>query len=192
MSEGKRALRSELIRARARITPEERAAKSRAIADRIEQVPALLEAQTLAVYAPLGTEVDTTEIARRAIARGVRVVFPRAVSGDRSLAFALADPAALVRGPLGSSEPPPDAPAVALHEIDCIVVPGVAFSEDGVRLGRGGGHYDATLERMPRAARVGITFDALIVPALPREPHDAPVDAIVSEARILVLTRESR
>jgi 5-formyltetrahydrofolate cyclo-ligase len=192
MSDAKRAVRSELIRARARITPEERAAKSREIADRLEQVPAFREAQTLAVYAPLGTEVDTTEIARRAVSRGVRVVFPRAVSGERSLAFARTDPAALVRGPLGASEPPPDAPAVALDEIDCVVVPGVAFSEDGVRLGRGGGHYDATLERMPRAARVGITFEALIVPTLPREPHDAPVDAIVSEARILVRARESR
>ncbi len=45
---------------------------------------------------------------------------------------------------------------------------------------------------MPRAARIGIGFDALIVPALPREPHDVPLDAIVTEARILVLARESR
>jgi 5-formyltetrahydrofolate cyclo-ligase len=86
-------------------------------------------------------------------------------------------------------EPPAGAPEVALDEIDCVVMPGVAFSEDGLRLGRGGGYYDATLERMPRAARVGLAFEAQIVPTLPREAHDAPLDAVVTETRTLLFPR---
>jgi 5-formyltetrahydrofolate cyclo-ligase len=192
MSERKRALRSELIAVRARIAQDARAARSLAIAERIEEVPAILEARTLALYAPLGTEVDSGEIALRAAARGARVVYPRTVRGDRRLAFARADACELVPGMLGALEPPAGAPDVALEEIDCVVVPGVAFSAEGLRLGRGGGYYDATLARMPRAFRVGVAFDAQIVPELPREPHDVPLDAIVTEARLLLFPRESR
>jgi 5-formyltetrahydrofolate cyclo-ligase len=192
MSDTKRALRTELIAARARMAQDERWVKSLAIAERIEEVPFFREARIVSLYAPLGTEVDSSEIARRALARGVRLVFPRTIPGERRLAFASAEPGALVRGPLGAMEPPPGAPAIALEEIDCVVVPGVAFSRDGLRLGRGGGYYDATLKRMPRAGRVGVAFEAQIVPTLPREPHDVPFDAVVCETRTLMFPRETR
>jgi 5-formyltetrahydrofolate cyclo-ligase len=182
----KSALRSELIAARARMEPDERRTRSLAIADRIEQVPAFREARLVALYAPLGGEVDASEIARRAAARGVPLAFPRVAPGERLLSFARCEAAALVRGPLGALEPPAGAPDAALDEIDCVVVPGVAFSEGGLRLGRGGGYYDVTLGRMPRAARIGLAFDAQIVAELPREPHDAPLDVVVTETRTLV------
>jgi 5-formyltetrahydrofolate cyclo-ligase len=170
----------------------ERAEKSRAIADRIEGVAPFRGARTVALYAPLGTEVDGLEIARRALARGVRVVFPRAVPGERRLAFARCDPGALVKGPLGAAEPPPDAPEVPAAELGCVVMPGVGFSLDGLRLGRGGGYYDATLRSVPAVARVAVAYEVQVVPALPREPHDAVLDALVTEARTLAFRRESR
>ena len=128
---------------------------------------------------------------RRSAARGARLAFPRA-GPDRHLAFALCAPADLVRGALGAAEPPPWAPAVDPRELGCILMPGVAFSEDGLRLGRGGGYYDATLRDLPDAARVGLAFDAQIVPTLPREAHDATMDAVVTETRVLSFRRESR
>ncbi len=191
-AEEKRALRSELIAVRARIGQDDRFARSRLIADRLDALEPVRGAQVVAVYAPLGTEVDSLEIARRVEARAGRVVFPRAVPGERRLVFARCNLEDLVRGPLGAHEPPGHAPAVALDEVDCVIMPGVAFSEDGVRLGRGGGYYDATLRAMPRAARVGVAFDVQIVPTLPREPHDAPLDAVVTERRTLLFPREAR
>jgi 5-formyltetrahydrofolate cyclo-ligase len=192
MSDAKRALRSELIALRAKVAQDARRSLSLAIADRADALPLFRDAQVVALYAPLGTEVDSTELARRAAGRGARVVYPRSIQGERRLVFARCDPAALVRGPLGAGEPPPDSLEVDLADIDCVVMPGVAFSEDGLRLGRGGGYYDATLKRMPRAARVGLAFDVQVVPTLPREPHDAPLDAVVTEARTLLFSRESR
>lgn len=192
MSERKRALRSELIALRARLTLAERAEKSRAIADRVEALPPFRGARTVALYAPLGTEVDGLELARRALARGMRVVFPRALPVERRLVFARCDPAALVKGPLGAAEPPTGAPEVPPAEIGCVVMPGVGFSLDGLRLGRGGGYYDVTLRGMPAAPRVGVAYDVQVVPTLPREPHDAPLDALVTEARTLTFPRESR
>ena len=52
--------------------------------------------------------------------------------------------------------------------------------------------YDATLPLLPRAARVGLAFDVQIVPTLPRDAHDAPLDAVVTESRILAFRRDSR
>ncbi len=190
MSERKRALRAELIAVRARMTPEARTAKSLALAERADALAAVRAARILAVYAPLGTEADPGEVARRAAERGAVLVYPRAARHDRRLSFARAEPSALVRGPVGALEPPEGAPEVPLADVDCVLVPCVAFSPDGVRLGRGGGYYDATLSAMVRAFRVGIGFEAQLVPELPREPHDALLDAIVTEERVLELTRD--
>jgi 5-formyltetrahydrofolate cyclo-ligase len=74
-------------------------------------------------------------------------------------------------------------------EIDCVVVPGVAFSPEGWRLGRGGGYYDATLAALPRALRVGVAFEVQLVPTVPREPHDVALDAVVTESRLLTFER---
>jgi 5-formyltetrahydrofolate cyclo-ligase len=80
---------------------------------------------------------------------------------------------------------------VAPGAIDCVIVPCLGVSRDGHRIGRGGGYYDATLPTLERALRVGVAFEVQLVPALPREPHDAPLDAIVTEGRILLFTRPS-
>ena len=191
-SDAKRALRSELLARRARLAQDARAEKSRLIGDRLEALAPFRGARAVALYASLGTEVDVLGIAARALARGVRVLFPRAIPGERRLVFAPCAPGDLVRGPYGAGEPPAASAGVAPAEIDCVVVPGVGFSEDGFRLGRGGGHYDATLVAMPGAARVGVGFDVQVLPAVPREPHDAALDALVTESRTLLFARDSR
>jgi 5-formyltetrahydrofolate cyclo-ligase len=190
-SDLKRALRRTLIGARARIDQDERAGRARRIVARLEALDLVARARTLALYAPLGGEVDVLAIADRVRLAGGRAAFPRVRAGDRRLAFARCAPLDLVRGALGALAPPEDAPLVEPDEVDCVVLPGVAFSLDGLRLGRGGGYYDATLGAMPRAARVGVAFDVQVVDALPREPHDAVLDALVTEARTLRFERES-
>jgi 5-formyltetrahydrofolate cyclo-ligase len=169
--ERKRALRAELIQVRAKLSRQERDERSRAIGE-------------------LNTEVDPGEIARRLLASGARIAWPRVQTTGRILTFAACDLNELTRGPLGALEPPPTARAVQLDEIEAVVMPGVAFSVDGLRLGRGGGYYDATLKLVPvRALRIGLGFDVQIVPSLPREPHDVPLDAVVTEARTLRFAR---
>jgi 5-formyltetrahydrofolate cyclo-ligase len=185
----KRELRADLVAARARLTPLERERHASAIAARLVAVPTFREARTVALYAPLGGEVDPGPITAAVLARGGRVLFPRAVPGARRLAFCACGPGELVRGPLGAGEPPPATPEVPLDEIACFVIPGVGFSRDGLRLGRGGGYYDATLALAPGAFRVGVAFDLQLRPGLPREPHDVPLDAVVTEREILLFQR---
>ena len=185
----KRELRSELIAARARLSQEDRLARSQQIADRLEGLDLLQDVRLVALYAPLGTEVDATVIARRLRARGVRVLFPRAIVGERRLVFCACEPTDLVRGPLGAGEPPAGAFATPLGEVEAFIIPGVGFSEDGLRLGRGGGYYDVTLKQAARAARVGVGFDLQLVPTLPQDPHDMPLDAVVTESSTLLFPR---
>jgi 5-formyltetrahydrofolate cyclo-ligase len=183
----KRLLREQVITARARLSPADREEASRRIAARIAELDAFAAARTVALYAPIGAEVDTGEVARRAAAAGKILVWPRLLAGRLALEFATCDPAALVAGPQRTREPPPGAPAVPADAIDLMLVPGVAFDAAGGRLGRGRGHYDATLAAMPRrTARVGVCFEVQLVPGLPSEPHDAPLDLVVTEARVLV------
>jgi 5-formyltetrahydrofolate cyclo-ligase len=190
IKERKRALRAELIQVRARLSKDEREAKSRRIAERAAAVPELMAARVVALYAPLNTEVDPGAIAARLAAAGARIVWPRVEQSGRLLSFASCDFQALVRGPLGALQPPAGARPVELGELSAVLMPGVAFSVDGLRLGRGGGYYDATLKRVPPGAlRVGLGFDVQVVPSLPREPHDVPLDLVLTEERTLRFAR---
>jgi len=186
----KRALRERMLAGRTRVPPGERAAASQAIAERLESLPAWGAARTVALYAAMGSEVETAGLARRAVSAGKRVVWPRvAPSGPTSgpaMEFAECAASGLVAGATRALEPPASAPIVPGREVDLIAVPGVAFDARGGRLGRGRGHYDATLALLPRSAfRVGLAFESQVVPSVPSEPHDERLDAVVTEARVL-------
>ncbi len=73
-----------------------------------------------------------------------------------------------------------DATIVAPESVDLILVPGLAFTRDGHRLGRGRGYYDRLLARLPRTKRIGVCFECQLVDDIPTEPHDMRVDEIVT------------
>jgi 5-formyltetrahydrofolate cyclo-ligase len=185
MNGTKQAMRAAMTAARSRLSAGDRAAFSHLIAARVLGLAAVQRAHTLALYAPMGAEVDTAEIARELAARGRRIAYPRLIDGERALAFAACREDALRPGPLGTREPPPEATAVPAREIAAVLVPGLAFDGRGCRLGRGRGHYDATLASLPAAtARIGLAFEMQIVPAVPHEEHDLPLDVVVTEAEV--------
>ena len=182
----KRALRERLIAVRSGLSPAARQAASLAIAGRLAGLPAWRLARTVALHAPLGAEVDTAELARLARAAGKRVAWPRISPTGVALEFACCDADELVPGPARALEPPRTAPSLSLDAIDLVVVPGVAFDASCRRLGRGRGHYDATLARLRHGtARVGLAFDEQVVDRVPAEPHDVPLDMVVTGSRLL-------
>jgi 5-formyltetrahydrofolate cyclo-ligase len=185
MNVAKQALREAMVMARLRLSSDDRASFAHAIARHLLALTAFERAQTLGLYAPIGAEVDTTEIAQEAAARGKRLTYPRLVHGRRALEFVACREDELRPGALRTREPPLDAPAVPVSEIDTIIVPGVAFDASGNRLGRGRGHYDATLASLPpHAVRVGLAFEVQIAASVPREEHDVAVDVVVTEAAV--------
>src|SRR5512143_2594301 len=155
----KAALRQEMLAARRDLSAEGRAEASRAIAARVTALPAFAAARTVAVYRPMGAEVDT------ALGAAKRVAWPRIAGGAPGLDFAACFPAELVPGPRGTLAPPPGAPEVPSASLDLVLVPGLAFDAAGRRLGRGGGFYDSALAAVAgRALLVGLAFDCQIAP----------------------------
>lgn len=140
----------------------------------VERLPEFGQAQVVALYWPLRGEVDTRALIER-WAGHKRIVLP-VVAGD-SLEWRQYD-GRMAPGALGVPEPAGTA-AVEHDRIDLVIVPGVAFTRDGARLGRGKGFYDRALSRM-RACKVGICFAEQLVEELPLEAHDIGMDKIIA------------
>lgn len=154
----------------------------------LERFPGLSAA---AVYYAQGAELDPTPLAERLAAAGVTVALPVALSLDGRLQFR--------RWRLGEDlEPdvtgvpsPPQAAAAVTPQL--VVAPLLAFDRRGGRLGQGGGHYDRTLSNLRTAGGVfvlGLAYAGQEVDAIPMEPHDQRLDAVLTEAEYIEVRRD--
>lgn len=170
------------IRARMRsrnraLTGAERREAAERISDRLESDGRFRAARVVALFCSLPDEPPTGRMLERWSA-GKRIVVPR-VEGD-VMSFYDYRPDVLADGAFGIREPQSGTPCPP-GEIDLIVVPGVAFTPDGVRLGRGRGYYDRYLS-LPefRAAKIGVCYRHQLEERLPAEPHDIRMDAVIA------------
>jgi 5-formyltetrahydrofolate cyclo-ligase len=163
-----------------------RARASAAIAARLADLPAFAVARTVALYAPIGSEVATAAIEAAVRLHNGLCCYPRVEGEHLSLLAAWADELSPT-GRLRIPEPPPDREReVPPGEIDLYVVPLVAVDAAHLHIGYGRGFYDRVLAIVPAAIpRIGLAFEAQIVPQVPSDPHDVPLTAVVTETRIL-------
>ena len=188
LHEAKRTLRTQVIGARDALDPPHRLRASREIVARVQALPSFEAARVVLVTLPFGSEWDTRELASSALASGKTLVVPRVNGATRMLELhAISDmDAQIAMGYRNIPEPLPDMPRVDAMAIDWVLVPGVAFSQDGRRLGYGGGYYDRLMSTMaPSTARVAGAFDIQIVSRIPAAAHDLCVDLIVTESSLL-------
>lgn len=185
----KSALRSRLLAERAAKSPEERELASNALAGSARALVTAEKARTVACYVSMGSEPGTRPLLDALRADGVRVLLP-VLLPDNDLDWAeYQGPAHLAPARLGLLEPTaPRLGPEAVVATDIVLLPGLAVDPaTGVRLGRGGGSYDRVLARLAAAGStarlVTLLFDAELVPGLPAEPHDRPVDAVVTPGR---------
>lgn len=175
-----------MCRLRRAISREAGLCAARAAAELVLSLPELESARAVGLYAALPGELSTDELAEALRQRGVVVAYPRIVPGTRALCFhRVADPAAMIAGPFGITQPAADAPEIAVVELDLLVVPGLAFDLHGGRLGWGKGFYDTTLATPGGPLRVGFAHACQIVEAVPCMAHDVPMDIVVSDTGIL-------
>jgi 5-formyltetrahydrofolate cyclo-ligase len=110
---------------------------------------------------------------------GTTLALPCADSKAEPLVFRRWDQAApLVRSPLGFPQPPGSGPGVTP---DLILTPLLAFDEKLGRLGQGAGHYDRAFAQFPGALRIGVAWSVQQVEAVPLDPWDVPLDAVITE-----------
>lgn len=130
-------------------------------------------------YMPVRFEADPWPIAEAAEALGAQLALPHTPDRDTPLRFlhwAPDDP--LEVSILGHKQPSAEAPELAP---DIILTPLLAFDAALHRLGQGGGHYDRAFALYPSALRIGIAWSVQQVAAVPVEPFDVPLHAVVTE-----------
>lgn len=156
------------------LSSEQREELSARIFHEAERLPAFARAKVVALFASLKDEPLTAPALER-WSRSKRIVLPR-VEGD-IMRFYDYDPASMNdSGSFGISEPESTA-LCRPEEIDFIIVPGVAFTAAGMRLGRGKGFYDKYLSQPGfRAFKAGVCYPHQVVEELPADPFDVPVD----------------
>ena len=182
----KLALRDQLLAARRRRPLLEVGEDARAIAAHLLACPEVRRAATVAAYVSLGTEPGTGALLRALHGAGKRVLLPVLLAdddldwapyaGDEDLRPAR-------RGLLEPSTPRLGVSAVALADV--VLVPALAVSADGMRLGRGGGSYDRALARVPAGTfTCALLHDEEVGVAVPVEPHDRSVVAVATPSGI--------
>jgi 5-formyltetrahydrofolate cyclo-ligase len=183
----KETLRAEMRSRLREMGPALRAEASLVICQAAANLPAFAQARCVALFAPLPTEPDIHPLIEEAWAQGKRVVLPLMIKHGSVPELDWHEVTTwdevVVPGPFGLREPDPlRCPRVALTELDCVFVPGLAFDADGGRLGRGGGFYDSFLALAPKTLpSIGLFFSVQRVDVVPREPHDQALHRVITE-----------
>lgn len=178
----KKALRRTALLARQSLPEERRRDAAERVVERLFAMGPVRRARTVLLYAGATDEVDVTGIVPMLRDAGTRTLFPR-VRGDHLDLVTASDVLSLTLGYRGIREPV--GPAIDPSVVDVAIVPGVAFDVHGGRLGQGGGHYDRLLADLSEdALTIGVCFACQVVPRVPREAHDLPVDVVVTEAGV--------
>ena len=154
--------------------------RDEAIAAHICAWDVFARARHVLLFLPAPSEVDLAPLARDP-GRSLYVTrtWP---DPQRALTVHVLDPAGLETHRWGFRQPRADAADVDPALVELALVPGLAFDATGTRLGSGGGYFDRLLATLgERAVKVGVTPAAALVPRLPREPHDVPMDYLVTE-----------
>ena len=186
----KNEIRAAMKARRKALTPEERKAASEIICAKLAadsdmglRIDPFEGWSPIAVYLASPQEIDLSPFIRKLLATGVKVVAPRWNGEAYELAVLKGlDDAHLRKGPMGILEPV-EAEIVSPREVEVWLVPGLAFTRNGKRLGYGGGWYDRLLAAAPKdALKIGIAYAFQVVDDLPSEPHDVSLARVVDDS----------
>ena len=172
----KKMLRREVRARLAVIDAADKCMRSAVICEEVKKHLAVSNARVVALFSPLGYEPDVWPLVE-SLSAMVSVVLPR-VEGD-VMNFYCYDRNSMAIGSFGINEPQNSLP-VAPYEIDAVVVPGLAFTESGARMGRGKGYYDKYMSNGDFSAlKIGVCYKEQIVPEIPLEEHDVMMDVVI-------------
>lgn len=193
MVPSKSTLRSRCRAARRSLTAEEYRSECRQIVARAASLPQLLDARTILSYWPKteAREIDVRPLNSWLRARGYTVLLPIVEPYSKRPRMhwgSFNHESRFVANRWDISEPTSrsDIPA---EDIDLVVVPGLGFDLSGHRIGYGGGFYDTLFEHVD-SFKLGMVIDNCLLDHLPADPHDVPVNCIVTGSRTLKLDQQ--
>ena len=135
------------------------------------------QAKTIYGYLPYNQEVRTTAMLQQALADGKRVAVPKCYGEEMRFIY-LTDLSRVEKGYCNIPEPIEDGP-IADDPTALVLMPGLAFTEAGLRMGYGGGFYDKFLAAEPNHPTLALCYDFQMVDYIPTEEYDVPVDTVL-------------
>ena len=173
----KKELRKKIRELKRAMTAQQIEAASSRLGQLFAQTEAYQNAKTVYGYLPYNQEVRTVPMLERALADGKKVAVPK-VYGDEMRFIYMEDLSLVENSDMGIPEPVADGP-IADDPTALVLMPGLAFTEKGDRMGYGGGFYDKFLEAEPGHPTVALCYEFQMVDYLPVQDHDVPVDLVL-------------
>lgn len=155
------------------------------IITKLKEDPAYQNAAVILCFVSFGTEVDTHAFIKEALQEGKRIFVPYIPSKKEGMkACEIKDFSELEMGYFNILTPKEEYRRLTEEVPDLVVVPGVVFSQDGYRIGYGGGFYDRYLGAQKKPIpTIGIGFAVQVVQDVPVEPFDMPIDKLITEEK---------
>lgn len=181
--ETKKQIRTRALEERRALTSEARDRYSRTICRLVVEHPLFQSAREIYCYASFREEVKTESLIEEAWKAGKRVAVPRVEEEGKMDFYYIDSLEELSCGYQGIPEPAKDVSKAALPEAagTLIILPGAAFDKSGNRIGYGKGFYDRYLNAHPCCRRMGLAYQIQCVESIPAKPHDACVEAVITE-----------
>lgn len=173
----KKTLRKKIREQKRAMTPEQIETASAKLVEMFLQTELYRDAKTIYGYLPYNQEVRTVPILEQALADGKRVAVPK-VYGEEMKFLYLTDLTQVETGYAGIPEPIADGP-IGDDPTALVLMPGMAFTKAGQRIGYGGGFYDKFLAAEPDHPTIALCYDFQMVDQLPTEEFDIPVDLVL-------------
>jgi 5-formyltetrahydrofolate cyclo-ligase len=170
------------------MSPDDRSRLSDRVRARVEEMPEYAGASSLASYVAKRDEVETRGIIRDALSSGKAVSVPRTQEGGIAF-YRISGLSDLSTGSFGVMEPGERLARVSLDGTQLVLVPVVAWDDAGNRLGHGSGLYDRALADRGGSFAAGLAFESQRSDRLPATPKDMPLDAVVTEERVVRFRR---
>jgi 5-formyltetrahydrofolate cyclo-ligase len=172
------------------MSPEQVTGSSQAVCAHLGNWHLFQRATTVLSFLAFGNEIDLSQLFESWPDK--RWLVPRVVEGTElapgqkpHLLLHPYAPQRLVRHRFGMLEPESSLPIINPGEVEIVLVPGVAFDQQGGRLGFGGGFYDRLLPLANRSIHVGVAYEQLVLKTIPMEPWDRPVEWLVTPGRLI-------
>lgn len=169
------------VRAKRRmLNAAEIAESSEKVCEKIAGMEAFKKAELMLAYMPARNELDVSFIINKARSSGKMAAFPFCIENGGLRLFVPDTPDCFVKGSYGILEPDISRSGeVQPEDLDLIIVPAIAFTKEGNRLGQGGGYYDRLLIKT-KAVTVGVGYDFQLFGELPVEPHDCRLNYVIT------------
>ena len=180
LREEKSALRKTIRKARNALDPTERKVWDRSIEGQVLAMAQYQAANTVFCFVSYGGEPETRGILRDILKSGKTLTVPRCMEDGIMEAVHITSLDQLEKGMYGIEEPAAGLPTIPFESIDFAVVPALAFTPDGQRLGQGGGYYDRFMAKT-KAFTCGIVYRQFVLDSVPVEEFDRKVAAVVCE-----------